>query len=67
VQYIAALLVFALGVACLRSSPGKIIPYLHKHARSPKDFSSGLKVAMAVRRALGLIGIVLAILLALKR
>jgi hypothetical protein len=66
VQYIAALMCLITGVVCLRSAPGRIIPYLRRRARTPKDFESGLKVAMTVRRAMGVAGIGLAIFLVLK-
>jgi hypothetical protein len=55
------------GVACLKSAPGPIVPYLKSHAKGPKDFARGLKTAMMVRRALGIFGIMLAILVALGR
>ena len=53
-RFIAAVSVFTLGAICFKSSPGPIVRYLHKHAKSPKDYASGLKVAMTVRRALGI-------------
>lgn len=66
VQYTAALMCLIIGVICLRSAPGKIIPYVGRRAKNPKDFESGLKVAMIVRRAMGVAGIGLAIFLVLK-
>ena len=66
-RYITALVLFISGVYIFRSSPGKIIPYLRKHAKSPAEFTSGLKVAMAVRRALGVFAIGVAILLVFQK
>jgi len=66
-RYIDALVFFIMGVYLLRSSPGKLIPYLRRRANSPADFASGLKVAMAVRRALGVFGIAAAILLVFQK
>ena len=66
-RYIVALMLFILGVYVFRSPPGKIIPYLRKRAKSPSEFTSGLKIAMAVRRAIGVIVIALAILLVMQR
>ena len=65
-RFIEGVVFFFLGAICFRSSPGRIIPYLHKHAKSPKDFASGLTVAMMVRRALGIFLITLAVIIVLK-
>lgn len=66
-RYITALVLFILGVCIFRSSPGKIIPYLRKRAKSPAAFSSGLKIAMVVRRALGIFAIAAAILVLFQK
>jgi len=65
-RFIAGVVFFTLGAICFRSSPGPIVPYLHRHTESPKDFASGLKVAMIVRRALGIFIMALAVILMLK-
>jgi hypothetical protein len=66
VRYITLLMLLILGLAAFRSAPGPIIPYLHRRAKNPEDFARGLKMAMRVRRALGLFMIAFAILMALK-
>ena len=66
-RYLTAMIMLAVGVACLKSAPGPIIPYLHTQAKNSEDFARGLKVAMVARRALGIVVIALAMLTALKR
>ena len=56
-RYLVSFFLVSIGVACYLSAPGPIIPYLRKKAKNPEDFASGLKIAMTVRRWLG-IGVV---------
>lgn len=66
-KYVAALVLCALGVALLKSAPGKIIPYLREHAKNSGDFASGLAVAMVARWAMGVLAILAGAWVALEK
>lgn len=61
-RYLTALLIVTVGVALYRSATGPIIPYRRRKTKTPEEFASGLKIAMAVRRATGIVGIILGLL-----
>lgn len=58
-RYLTSLLLVIIGVACYLSAPGPVIPYLRKNAANPEDFARGARVAMRVRRCLGIAVIIL--------
>lgn len=58
-RYFTSLLLMIVGVACYLSPPGQNIPYLRKKAKNPEDFTRGLKIAMTVRRWLGVAAVIL--------
>jgi hypothetical protein len=66
VRYLSALVLLIAGVAIFKSAPGPIVRHLRSNAKNSEDFARGLRVALMVRRALGVFGIALAILVALK-
>ena len=66
-KYVVAIMLCAMGLVLLKSASGKIVPYLRKHAKSSEDFASGFAVAMVTRWALGVLAIMLAFGVALKK